>query len=193
MIKLLSLLIFILGVQAKAGVFVEPFLGYDQSTLKTTDVGGTTDGSTNSGMDYGARLGYELNQGLWFAIDYTAGSGKSKSDTAGTLDSDYTKSALGAVIGYNVGRFSFWGGYGFSDSIKITQSGTADTDFSGTNMKVGFGIKAVPHVSVNLDYIIPKYTKITQSGVDYDVSTFYSKFDASGFMLSVSFPFELTK
>lgn len=193
MSKLLSVIVLFLGVQAHAGVFVEPFLGYDQSKLKTTDTSGATDGSTNSGMDYGLKLGYGLHNGLWFGIDYTGGSGKSKSDTAGTADSDYSKSAMGALIGYSTGRFSMWAGYGFSDKVTLKQTGSADTDITGTNMKVGFGYLAATHVAINFDYVIPKYTKMTQSGTEYDISSFYSKFDTSGMMLSVSFPFELSK
>lgn len=191
--KLLSVLVLVLGVQAKAGVLIEPFLGYDQTTLKNTDLSGTNSGATDSGTDYGARLGYRFNQGFWLAAEYTGGSGKSKSDIVGTADQDYTKTALGAVIGYDSGRFRFWGGYGFSDKITFKQTGSTDTDAAGTNLKVGLGFIAANHVSVNLEYIIPKYTKLTSSGVEYDVATLYSKFDTSGAMLSVSFPFDLTK
>lgn len=193
MSKIISVIVLFLGVQAHAGIFVEPFLGYDQSTLKTTDTGGTTDGSTNSGMDYGLKLGYGLSNGLWFGVDYAGGSGKSKSDTAGTPDSDYSKSAMGALIGYSSGRFSVWAGYGFSDKITSKQTGSPDTDITGTNMKIGFGYLAASHVAINFDYIVPKYTKFTLNGTELDISTFYSKFDTSGMMLSVSFPFQLSK
>jgi len=187
--KLLCVFILVLGVQAKAGFLAEPFVGYDQSTLKYTDTGGTSSGSTSSGMDYGARLGYRFNQGLVLALEYAGGSGTTKSDTVGTADSDYTKAAMGVIIGYDFGRFSIWGGYGFSDKITSKTTGQADTDITGTNFKVGFGYKVVNHVSVNLDYIIPKYTKFTNSGTESDISTFFTKYDASGAMVSVSFPF----
>lgn len=191
--KLLCVFIMVLGVQANAGFLAEPFVGYDQSTFKYTDIGGTSSGATSSGMDYGARLGYRFNQGLVLALEYAGGSGKSKSDTAGSTDSDYTKTAMGAIIGYDFGRFSIWGGYGFSDKLTIKTTGQTDTDYSGTNFKVGFGYKVVNHVSVNLDYIIPKYTKFTSSGTESDISTVFSKFETSGAMFSVSFPFSSGK
>lgn len=191
--KILSLIVLVLGVQAQAGVLLEPFVGYDQTTQKTTDISGTNDGSTNSGMDYGARLGYKFGRGFWLAAEYTGGSGKSKSDTAGTPDSDYTRTALGAVIGYDFGRVNLWAGYGASDKVTIKQTGSADADVTGTNMKVGVGVKAANHVAINLEYGIPKYTKITTGGTEYTISNLYSKFDTSGAMLSVSFPFELSK
>jgi len=191
--KVIAILAMVLGVQANAGVIVEPFVGYDQSTLKTTTTAGASDGSTNSGLDYGARLGYRFNQGFWVAAEYAGGSGKSKSDTAGVEDSDYSKSAMGAVFGYSTGRWNFWGGYGFSDTITVKQSGAADMDITGTNLKVGAGFRAASNVSVNLEYIMPKYTKIKASGMEFDVDSIYSKFDTSGAMLSVSFPFDLTK
>ncbi len=187
--KLLTILVLVFGVQAKAGFLAEPFIGYDQSTVKYTDIGGTSSGSTNSGMDYGARLGYRFNQGLLLAVEYAGGSGTNKSDTVGTADSDYTKAAMGAIIGYDFGRFSIWAGYGFSDKVTSKTTGQADSDMTGTNMKVGFGYKVVNHVSVNLDYIIPKYTKSISGGTETDLSTVFTKFDTSGAMLSVSFPF----
>lgn len=188
--KLLSVVVFVLGAQAQAGILAEPFLGYDQSSIKSTDLGGTTGGAKNSGMDYGARIGYRFNQGVWVAAEYTGGSGTSKSEVAGNPDQDYTKTALGAVIGYNTGRLRFWGGYGISDAVKLK---TDNVDVTGTNMKLGFGFMATSHVSVNLEYIVPKYTKLKASGVEFDVKDVYSKFDSSGAMLSVSFPFDLTK
>jgi hypothetical protein len=193
MSKFLSVLILFLGFQAQAGVFVEPFLGYDQSKLKTTTNGGAEGSSTNSGMDYGLKLGYGLSNGLWFGVDYIGGSGKSKGDEAGATESDYSKSAMGALIGYSKGRFSMWAGYGFSDKFTLKESGSADLDITGTNMRIGFGYLAASHVAINFDYVIPKYTKMAQSGNEATISDLYSKFDTSGMMLSVSFPFQLSK
>jgi hypothetical protein len=191
--KLVSILIMLLGVQANAGFLAEPFIGYDQTTAKTTDVSATDGGSKNSGMDYGARLGFRFTQGYWVAAEYAGGSGTSKSDTTGTADMDYTRTALGAVFGYDYGQFGFWGGYGFSDKLTIKATGSTDTVFAGTNFKVGVGYRPMMHVSVNLEYVIPKYTKVTVNSVETDLSTFYTKFDTSGAMLSVSFPFDMSK
>lgn len=192
MYKWLSLFILVLSFQAKAGVFVEPFLGYDQSTLKV-EASGISSGSTSSGVDYGLKLGYAFHQGFWLGVDYTGGSGTTKSDTAGVDNTDYSKTAIGALVGYSAGRFNFWAGYGFSDKVTVKSSGSPDTEMTGTNMKIGAGVLAVNHVAINLDYVIPKYTKSTTSGTESNISDTYSKFDTSGFMLSVSFPFDLTK
>lgn len=191
--KVIAIIAMVIGFQANAGVLVEPYIGYDQSTMKNTTVGGVSDGATNSGLDYGARFGYRFSQGFWAAAEYAAGSGKSKSDTAGATDSDYSKTALGAVFGYNTGRWNFWAGYGFSDTLTVKQSGSADVDITGTSLKVGAGFRATPNVSVNLEYMMPKYTKMKSSGMEFDIDTIYSKFDTSGTMLSVSFPFDITK
>lgn len=188
--KLLSLVVLVLGVQAHAGVIVEPFIGYDSSSLKTTDIGGTTGSATNSGMDFGARLGYRFGQGFWVAAEYAGGSGKSKNDTT---EQDYSKSAMSAVFGYDMGRFNVWAGYGFSDKITLKNSGSPDTDITGTNLKVGVGFEAVNHVALNLEYLMPKYTKLNAGSGDVTISDFYSKFDTSGVMFSVSFPFDLSK
>jgi len=192
--KWLSLIILVFGFQAKAGLFVEPFVGYDQSTAKfelVSGLGGGTGSSKSSGMDYGLKFGYSFNGGLWLGLDYTGGSGTTKDDAGIQADSDYSRTAIGALLGYSAGRFNFWFGYGFSD--KLTDKAAPSTEYSGTNMKVGAGVALVNHVAINLDYVIPKYTKYTSSGVETDVSSTFAKFDTSGVMLSVSFPFDLTK
>jgi hypothetical protein len=190
--KILATLVLFVGFQAHAAVLLEPFLGYNQSTLNTT-MSGTDTKYTNTGMEYGARIGYKFTQGFWIAGEYTGGSGKSKPDTAGATDNDYANTTLGAVFGYDYSHFRFWAGYGFSDKSTIKQTGQADADYTGTSMKVGLGFRPTQIVSINFEYIMPKYTKVSQSGTDYDVSTLFTKFDISGMALSVSFPFDLGK
>lgn len=186
--KLLCALILVLGVQAHAHVLFEPFVGYDQSKLSLTN-NSTGDASyTNSGMDYGARLGYRFMGGFWIAAEYAAGSGTSKSGDTGGTNMDYSKSAVSAVIGFHVHRLRFWAGYGFSDKMTAKQSGVSNVDYTGTNIKVGVGYHLGLHTSLNFEYLMPKYTKMAQDGVSTDVSSQYSKFDTSGMMLSLSFP-----
>lgn len=178
--------------QADAGVLLEPFLGYDQAPMEVVTVTNTDVSATNSGLDYGARAGYRFSQGLWLSAEYSAGSGKGKSKVAGQEDSTYTKAAMSAVVGYDHRDFRFWGGYGVSDKMTFKDS-TGETNFSGTNYKVGFGYKAAPSVSVNLEYLVPSYTKYNTGGADADVSTMFSKMSGASTQLSVSMPFDLGK
>jgi len=194
--RLLAVYILLVGVligfHANAGVLLEPFVGYDQETLAFTDTGGTEASSTNTGLDYGARIGYRFNPAWWVAAEYAAGSGTAKSSVAGSADSTYTKNAMGAVVGYEQGSFRFWGGYGLSHALTV-KTASSETKYSGTNYKLGVGYKATGSVSVNLEYLVPQYKTINSGGVDADMSTAYSKFNGTSTCLSVSFPFDLSK
>ncbi|MDG0817712.1 outer membrane beta-barrel protein [Bdellovibrio svalbardensis] len=177
--------------ESQAGVLLEPFVGYDQEKIEATPTAGSGFTVTNKGFNYGARLGYRFSQGLWLAGEYTMGSGDSESSQAGSSSSTYSKSIAGAVIGYDVNSFRFWGGYGFSAKSTVKDD-SGETDFTGTLLKAGAGYMALNKLSINLEYIIPKFDKFESGGVKGDISTIFSKFDSSVVSLSLSFPFDLS-
>lgn len=181
----------LMSLQSQAGVLVEPFVGYDQEKTEATPTVGSDFTVTNKGLNYGARLGYRFSQGLWLAGEYTLGHGDSESSQAGASSSTYTKSIAGAVIGYDVNRFRFWGGYGFSAKSTVKDD-SGETDFTGTVLKVGAGYKALNRLSLNLEYVIPKFNEFEAGGIKGDISTVFSKFDSSAVSLSLSFPFDLS-
>lgn len=179
--------------QANAGVLLEPFVGYDQAPMEVVTAANSDVSATNSGLDYGLRAGYRFSQGMWLSAEYSLGSGNGKPKAAGQEDSTYTKSAMSAVVGYDHGDFRMWGGYGLSDKLTFKDS-TGETNFSGTNYKLGLGYKVVPSVSVNLEYQVPTYTKYNSNGgADADLSTAFSKMSGASTQLSVSMPFDLGK
>ncbi len=178
----------IFGFSAHAGVLAEPFVGYSMGTSSVTVVSGTSASSKTSGAEYGARIGYRFPMGLVLAGEYAGGSGTIKYDS-GSADDTYSETAMGLVVGYEHGMYRVWAGYGISDQFTDKQTG-GDYVYKGTNLKIGVGIEPIHHLSVNFEYIMPKYTKYTAGGVDTDVSTTYSKFDTSAMVLSISAPFE---
>jgi hypothetical protein len=182
----------LIGFHANADVLLEPYVGYDQTAMAITNTGGTDVGGTATGLDYGARLAYRFDPNWWVGGEYALGSGTSKSNVAGTADSNYTKTAMAAVVGYDHGEFRFWGGYGFSDSLTVKATGS-ETKYTGTNYKLGAGYMVAPKVSVNFEYLVPQHKTFNSGGADADISTAYSKFSATSMALSVSFPFDLDK
>jgi len=188
-----GIFVLMLSFEVQAGALVEPFLGYDQSTLSAKDLSGNDMGAKNSGLDYGARLGYRLDNGVWFAGEYAAGSGDSKSNVAGTADSTYTRSSMGAVVGFDHNQFRFWGGYGLSDKLIAKSAAGSETTFTGSNYKVGVGFKAMPWMSVNFEYIVPSYTKFDSGSGEADVSTVFSEFNSTSACLTLSFPIDFGK
>lgn len=178
--------------EAQAGVLLEPFLGYDQASMNAVTVGNTDVSSTASGMDYGARAGYRFSQGMWLSAEYSLGSGNGKPKDSSQEDSTYTKNAMSALVGYDEGAFRFWGGYGVSEKLTFKNS-TGESNLSGTSYKLGAGYKPAPNFSVNLEYLVPTYTKYNNGGADADVDTAFSKLNSSSIQLSLSMPFDLSK
>lgn len=194
--KLFAILAFLMVLQvqhAYAGVLLEPVLGYEQTPMEVVTVSNTDVSSTSSGLNYGARAGFRFSQGMWVSGEFVMGSGNGKPKNAGQEDSTYTKSAMSAVVGYDHSNFRMWLGYGVTDKMTFKDS-TGETNFSGTNYKLGLGYKVVPSVSVNLEYLVPTYTKFNSNGgTDSDVSTMFSKMSGASTQLSVSMPFDLGK
>lgn len=184
---LLSLVSF--SVNARAGVYIDPFLGLDSSTVTATTASGAKANSSSSGIDYGARLGYKLMSPWFIAAEYTGGSGKDDGGTSSS--SEYTKTALGGVIGYDIGKHLLAIGYGFSDKLKYKT--TPELEISGTNLKLGYAYKATNKININLDLIIPNYTKASAGGGEVEISQVYSKFTVTTILLSVSFPIGYSK
>lgn len=198
--RITGLLVLFFGFQAQAGFMVEPFVGYDMGASKTTSTAGVDGSSTTTGMGYGALLGYRFSNGVSVAAEYAGGTGKSKDTTAGSTapDSDYARTAIGAVVGYDRGMWRIYGGYGFSDSNVVKANGsttTEDNTFTGTNYKIGVGIMPIRHFAVNLQYTVPTYTKmknntLTAAAASEKISDYFSKFETSVTTLTLSFPFD---
>lgn len=195
MSKFLSVLILVISFQIHAGIVLVPFLGYEQASLSVTDITGDSGTYKDSGPIYGARVGYKFGQAFWAAGEYTAGSGKSKVDNSSAAERDITKTIMGLVLGYDFGRVNVWAGYGSSDKLAYKEADGSTFEFTGGNTKIGIGYEAAMHVAINLEYIIPKYTKFSAPGIglEGDISTVYPKLDVSAIALSVSFPFEFGK
>jgi len=198
---ILSSVLLMIGVQAHAGFLVEPFVGYDTGTNKTTDLSAVDSTGGFSGTNFGARLGYQFSNGLSIAGEYAGGSGTLKADSTipTAKDSTYTRAATGVVVGYVRGMFKMYFGYGLSDTFTEKANAadiTEDAKLTGTNYKVGLGVMPIRHFAVSLEYSVPKYTKIstdtlTAAGAADSISTYFTKFDTSMTTLSLSFPFDL--
>ncbi len=186
--NLFASLIVLTGISAQAGIMIEPFLGYASGKVSVTQTSGTDASSKSTGTGYGARIGYEFPMGLVLAGEYAGGSG-TITYNAGGSDDKYSSTAISAIVGYSHGMFRGWAGYGFTDEVTNKMS-TGDIVFKGSNLKVGVGVMPIHHLSINFEYIIQKYTKLTSGGVEADVSSNYSKFDPTTMLISVSAPFE---
>ena len=165
-----------LGGFAHAGILIEPNVGYDFGDAKRTTLLGVSGTESISGVSYGLRLGYKFLV-PWVALDY------SMSDQKNEDNESYKKTALGAVIGADLPiGIRIFGGYGFDE--KFDNEGA---ELAGTYTKVGLGMKLVPMIAFNVEYIMHKLEKVD----DVDVDTLFSKAEYNSIYLSLSIPFNL--
>jgi hypothetical protein len=198
--NIIGVLVLFFGFQAHAGILLEPFVGYDMGANKTTDTSSVDQSSKFSGTGFGARLGFRFMNGVSLAAEYASSSGtiKDNSGQAAIQDSNYSRAATSAVLGYDRGIWRFYVGYGFSDALTEKANNvntTVDSKLTGTSYKLGVGVMPIRHVAVNLEYCVPTYKTINSdtisaSGLSTDLSAYYSTFATSVTSLVVSFPFD---
>lgn len=192
--KLLIAVSFLFVTSAHAsGILLEPYAGYGMSTVGyTIKSSGTKVAVEANGLGLGARVGYALPGGLWFAGEYASfmETDATVKEPANQPDQKMSASAAYLDVGFDVPAIPlrFWAGYGFMDNATIKGS-SSTTDFTGTGYKAGLGLKAIPLLSINLEYMVHMHDKWKSSGQEGDVSTIYDDFKASTIFLSVSVPF----
>lgn len=172
---------FLVITPAKAGVLIEPVLGY---SFKSFEVDGPdTSKEYGSGVSYGGRLGYQ-NLGFQLGLDYLKSS-------IGLSDNDF-KEDLATTEWAAFAGFEFpillrvYAGYIFSAQAETEIAGGEKVKFQdGTGMKLGVGFTGLPFVDINFEYRKGTYTKFKMPGAD-DADT-----DFSAFMVGVSLPFVL--
>lgn len=199
------LLLLILKSPAYAGLLVEPYMGFESGN-QTATVSDAYVLSPGASLDakivntvLGGRFGYVIPLG-WLAFDASLSSGGKTTylaSNSATRDSvtgpTYTRTTVGASAGTDFGpkrNMRFWLGYIFSDLMVHNSGGTKNTN-AGTGYKLGVGILPIEYMSLNLEYIVRKYTSATGdsyiNGLTF--SDQYGKLEHTTLMLSVSAPF----
>ena len=187
-----------LAPTAKAGVLLEPFLGYNLFVQEAT----TGDGAAPipsgqsikidaKGIGFGLRLGYGFKP-VFAAFEYSTATLASslKEAPAGIPfnPSDVTATTMGVVVGADLMVVRPYVGYIFDD-----QSKDSNSTMHGNGYKLGVGFGFFPKVKINLEYHIRTFTKEKDdSGTEtaYEQSGVISSVKATGFTIGVSVPFE---
>lgn len=167
------------AVHTKAGVLIEPVLGYSFKTFEAD--GPDTSEEKGSGVSFGGRLGYQ-NLGFQLGLDYLR-SNISMDDN--DFKEDLITSEWGAFVGFEFPvLLRVYAGYIFSANAETEFAGGEKVKLQdGTGMKFGLGFTGLPFVDINFEYRKGTYTKL-KAGDSANVDT-----DFNAFMIGVSLPF----
>lgn len=178
---LLSITLFLFTpMGAKANVFIEPYIGYQAGRLASTTNAGSDATGNIYGTAFGARLGYAVPL-LFAALDYTYATDSASGMSPNLSDGNGTRSSLGVVAGVKIPLLRAYAGYGFLDSLKLTQT-SADQTFKGTSLKFGVSFTGLPFIDLNFEYVMSNYTS-------FDPNNFSKASDNSA-LVTVSLPWE---
>lgn len=155
-------------VQGKAGLFLEPYLGYGLGVQEYNLKSGSSPQSVSSysapnGVTIGGRLGWSLGP-LYVAGDYSTYSwdgsipGVTPSSTMGAWT--FSSTGVTAIFSPPVLPLRIWVGYQFSE--KLTQKyGSVEFSKTGTALKFGGSFTVLPLVmaslTLNVEYIMANY------------------------------------
>ncbi len=158
---LILLVATIVGLNAQAGVLVEPYLG-----LGFGGNGHQKSGTVRTDFEYGVspvaglRAGYSLwdiNLGLDASYQLATLSGQRLSGTSiiPSADEDVNKHQVGVFLGYNLPvPMRIWATYYFMGEISYDN----DSKFtSGSGYAFGASYTGYPLVAINLEYRLVKY------------------------------------
>jgi hypothetical protein len=193
--RLFILLALIASNISVAGVLIEPQLGYTLSGSKGGSFGNVPLAAKGSGVEYGARLGYQF-LGLMGGFNYQHASLSVDStivsvDNA-TLSNTFKKDSLGVFIGFNAPiLIRAWLGYNFSEKITCTSTNNHFDDgdyFKGNSTELGIGFTGLPFLSMNLIYKMDNYTTAHTVSPSADAS---GSMKPTEIIFAVSAPFDI--
>ncbi len=182
-------LISLLALPAKAGLLLEPYLGYQGGTLKTSITGGGSEDFNFYGATLGGRVGLTLPL-LFFGADYSLVAGGKV--TGNGQNADASQSQLFLVGGIAIPLLRAWLGYGLMNDLSAKFSG-GEMKFKGDALKLGVGFTGLPFVAINFEYIMNDYKKLSTVGGEGSIggSNYYSSVKMNSLLVSVSLPFDL--
>lgn len=186
----------ILPLKSKADLLVEPYLtqeiGVQSARLAPAYFGGIDFGGKTSGTGLGVRLGYTFPL-VWTALDINMMSaGNATYDVSGSADDVIKRNNYFLDVGVDLPfLIRGWFGYGFKDTYETENSSGAGGKFEGTATKFGVGFKFIPFVSLNIEYVMHKYDKVSGSSYPLGFSDYFSKMENNALLLSVGIPLSL--
>lgn len=178
---LLLALFFLSAVPARAGLLIEPVVGFNMGTK--LDFQGGKNYSGGKGLGYGGRLGFQ-SWGLQLGADYLQSSIDMGEDD---IKRNVKTKEWAGFVGYEFPiLLRVYAGYIFSAKGDTKLAAGKLTLEDGTGMKAGVGFTGLPFVDINVEYRRGTFdnqkTGATKSSKDVDYNSL---------LLSLSVPLNL--
>lgn len=194
---LFFLSLFVFSGNTRAGILIEPYLGFSFAGTGDTTIGTNKYDHSYSSPTIGGRLGYGM-LGFMAGLDYSMQTFDLESEIGSTTYKDgVKKNQLGIFVGYNLPiLLRVWGTYYLSGNVDGDDPSASNTlldsryEFSdGGGFALGAGFTGLPFVSINLEYRNLEYDKLEFNGAT--LGTYNEKLNLSEILLSVSLPLDL--
>lgn len=182
MLRFALALLLVASVPSQARIFLEPYLGYYTGDTDVTQTAGNVS-NDDTGMVYGARLGFTLGGYLFAAGDASLVKGEYKNAST-SVKEDLEILTYSAVAGVRFSTLRAWYGYSFKVDSETEDSGVV-TNYDGTGWKAGVGVMVFGKISLNFEYIQSEVEKM--DGVDIPSPT-VSSVESQGYQFTLSFP-----
>lgn len=180
----------------KGGLFIEPFITYENSDYEIDypdPVGKSTGDYLGAGL--GARLGFHVLESLFIGMDGRY-SKYSLSDNGADYESDATGYTYGTVVGLQLPTtvsIRVWWNWVLNGVVDPEKDNGIDLRFedaSGHRAGIGF---MIGNVSLNAEYQDITYgrTRIEEAGGIFSGTSNSSELENKGYVFSVSFPYAL--
>lgn len=182
MFKLALAVVFIVSLPSQARIFLEPYVGYYMGDTDVTQTAGNVS-NDDTGMVYGARLGFTLGGYLFAAGDASLVKGEYKNSSTNVKE-DLEILTYSAVAGIRYSTVRAWYGHSFKVDSETEDAGVV-TNYDGTGWKAGLGVLVFGKISLNFEYIQSEVEKM--DGVDIPNASI-SSVESSGYQFTISFP-----
>ncbi len=196
MLKLLFIVaLALVGNEANAFVFVEPYGGYAFGKSSFTLVAAPDDADEEKYKGWGAglRSGITLGDRMFIGVDGTYFSLETEKTEAGlTSNRDATQLLLGASAGFFMpGALRIWGGYYFKNDLefKATETVLYKEKYSGTAWKAGVSLEFFASTQLSFEYIVSDFDTYEGNAGEKKFSEIgVSKYEHKTYFVSLSIP-----
>lgn len=191
---LFTLVILCLNTSAFAGilgksVFIEPFVGYKNESIKFIDLTNNATQVKAADPSYGLKFGYRSVLGIDFNLAGNIASGNA--ETSGQTEKNkYSHKSAAVELGINsFGLIKMFLGTNFLNEFKLEDS-TALPGYTltGPSYFAGLQFKFLSIMNLGVQYNLNQYNEITGSAYTNGkkIETYFSKIDTQDYLIYLS-------